>query len=139
MNTLLAFWDKLAGVTQLTFREGQGEVIVTKEGSNILIFGEKGAWKDTQGEEINFSNRLRWTLDRKAGVISLEHLRRGEDHPVFLVHLTPSSQHSLSSVSSHFCGKDTYYAKIDMDCYRLCLSWRVTGPKKNEELTYYYT
>jgi hypothetical protein len=149
---LLAFWEKLNGVTQLTFHaktkskeekgwngKGQGEVVIVKEGSNTLIFNEKGAWQGKQGGEVSFSNIFRWTLDENAGVISLEHLRQGPNHPVFLFHLTPSGKHSLSSVDSHLCKEDIYFGQIHFEHYSLRLNWRVIGPKKNEEIDCFYS
>lgn len=149
---LLAFWEKLMGVTQFTFYakikskeekewngKGQGEVFLTKEGDNRLLFNEKGTWQGKQGAEIRFSNIFCWTLDRNTGVISLEHLRRGVDHPVFLFYLAPNGKHCLSSVDSHLCEGDTYFGQIHFDGYSLRLNWRVIGPKKNEEMDYYYS
>lgn len=151
-QVLLKFWHQLQGVKQLTFNaktkskeeqgwngRGKGEVISEREGSNVLIFSEKGVWQNTHGAEVSFSNVFRWTLDRHAGVISLEHLRRGPDQPVFLFHLAPTSKHSLSSVDSHLCEGDTYFGQIHFDRYSLRLNWRVIGPKKNEEINYYYS
>lgn len=149
LQVLLAFWEKLSGVTKLTFNakskgesgwngKGKGEVIIIKDNSQTLVFHEKGTWQGKQGEEVGFSNVFRWSLDRKVGVISLEHLRRGADHPVFLFYLAPSSQHSLSSVDSHLCEGDTYFGQIHFDRFNLRLNWRVIGPKKNEEIDYYY-
>lgn len=147
---LNAFWEKLLTVRQLTFRaktkskeesgwngKGTGEVVVIKEG-NALLFNEKGSWQNREGVEMKFSNVFRWTLDRSAGVISLEHLRRGPDHPVFLFHMAPSGNHALSSVDSHLCDGDTYFGQIHLDKYGLRLNWRVIGPKKNEEIDYFY-
>ncbi len=151
VQTLLAFWDKLSGVKQVTFHakskskeegwngKGKGEVAVKRVESHILIFNEKGSWQGRQEEEVSFSNIFRWTLDRKACLISLEHLRRGADHPVFLLNLAPSGHYSLSSVDSHLCGGDTYFGQIHFDRYSLRLNWRVIGPKKNEEIDYYYS
>lgn len=152
IQILLAFWDKLMGVTQLTFHaktqskdekgwngKGQGEVIITKEGSNTLIFNEKGTWQGKQNGEVSFSNIFRWTLGRNTGVISLEHLRRGPDRPVFLFHLAPSGKQSLSSVDSHLCEGDTYFGQIHFNHHNLRLNWRVIGPKKNEEIDYFYS
>ncbi len=149
---LMEFWEKLKGVKKLAFHaktksreengwngKGQGEVIVTKEGHHILIFHEKGVWKGKQSAEMGFSNVFRWTLDRTIGVISLEHLRRGLDHPVFLFHLAPSGRRSLSSVDSHLCEEDTYFGQIHFDHSSLRLNWRVIGPKKNEEIDYFYS
>lgn len=151
MPILLAAWEKLSSVNQLTFHaktklkeeegwngKGKGEVIITKEGSNILIFHEKGTWQNKLGTEVNFSNVFRWSLDRYAGVISLEHLRRGLDRPVFLFHLAPTDKQTLSSVDSHLCDGDAYFGQIQFDRTSLSLNWRVIGPKKNEELNYHY-
>jgi len=149
---LLTFWEKLCQVTQLTFHStskskeelgwtgrGKGEVIVNKENDLVLIYNEKGIWLNKQGDQMNFTNVFRWTLDRHAGVISLEHLRRGLDHPVFLFHLAPTHAHSLSSVDSHLCEEDTYFGQIHLNSNSLRLNWRVIGPKKNEEIDYYYS
>lgn len=151
-KVLLSFWEKLGCVTQLTFHaksnskeaggwngKGKGEVGSLKSNSNVLIFNEKGTWKGSQGEDVDFSNVFRWTLDRDAKMISLEHLRHGSDRPVFLFHLTPSGNNSLSSVDSHLCEGDSYFGQIHFDNYSLRLNWRVIGPKKNEELDYYYS
>jgi hypothetical protein len=119
LRTLLNFWEKLATVHQLTFNE-------------------KGHWKGRTGPSVSFSNIFRWTLDRTAEVISLEHLRRGLDHPVFLFHLVPTSEYSLSSIHSHLCDDDSYFGQVDFDEQGLRLSWRVIGPKKNETIEYFY-
>lgn len=151
-KVLLAFWDKLRSVTQLTFHaktnskeaggwngKGSGEVVSIKNDSHVIVFNEKGTWQGSQGGNVGFSNAFRWTLDRDTQMISLEHLRHGADRPVFLFHLTPSGKNSLSSVDSHLCGGDTYFGQIHFDSYALRLNWRVIGPKKNEELDYYYS
>jgi hypothetical protein len=149
---LFAFWKKLSEVSQLSFTakskskgeqgwngKGKGEVAVTKEGDYVLLFAEKGNWQGTHGEETSFSNVFRWTLDRFSGMISLEHLRRGINHPVFLLHLAPTSKHTLSSIDSHLCEGDIYLGQIHFDSKTIRLNWRVIGPRKNEEMDYYYT
>lgn len=151
-QVLLKFWRRLSRVKQLTFHaktksrdiagwngRGKGEVVITKDGENSLIFCEKGSWLGKDNKEIGFSNIFRWTLDRQAGMIALEHLRQGVNHPVFLFHLHPSGLNSLSSIDSHLCAGDTYLGQIlcAQNCLRL--KWRVIGPKKNEELHYYYS
>ncbi len=149
---LLDFWKKLSSVSRLNFHansksrdeekwkgKGTGEVTIIKESSHILIFNEKGVWKTSFQKEVNFKNSFRWTLDTSSGVISLEHLRHGADNPVFLFDLAPSSKYSLSSVDSHLCEGDIYFGKINFDRYSMRLHWRVIGPRKNEEMDYYYT
>ena len=152
LKTLQIFWEKLASIQHLIFQaktksvepsgwqgRGKGAVMVTRKGDNILLFHEKGSWQGPKVQEVDFSNVFRWTLDMGAGVISLEHLRRGEDAPVFLFHLAPTSSHSLGSIDSHLCEEDTYFGKIYLDRQSLRLQWRILGPKKNEEIDYYYT
>jgi DNA-binding PadR family transcriptional regulator len=149
---LLTFWERLRQVKQLSFDakskskeelgwvgKGKGEVVVNRDNDNVLIYNEKGTWLNKQGDQVSFTNVFRWTLDRHAGVISLEHLRRGADHPVFLFHLAPANAQSLSSVDSHLCEGDTYFGQIHLDVTSLRLNWRVIGPKKNEEIDYYYS
>jgi hypothetical protein len=151
-QVVLDLWEKLSVVTQLKFHaktkskeesgwngQGRGEVVVKKENDKVLIFTEKGHWQGKNGGEVSFSNTFRWTLDRNAGMISLEHLRRGADHPVFLFHLAPSGSSSLSSVDSHLCEGDAYFGQIFFNPHTLRLNWRVIGPKKNEEIDYYYS
>ncbi|MDF2577883.1 MAG: hypothetical protein K0S74_1367 [Chlamydiales bacterium] len=149
---LLAFWEKLNSTTRLVLnaknrskdkinwnRKGKGEVIINKEGQNTIIFREKGTWQGKEGEELSFSNIFRWTLDIEIGMICLEHLRLGIDQPVLLLQLVPSSYQTLSSADSHLCGEDTYLGQIYFDQTSFRLNWRVIGPKKDEEIVYYYS
>ncbi len=149
-KVLLFFWERLAATEHLMFHartnnkeggwngKGVGEVVAAKENDKVLIFTEKGKWQTPQGRDIDFSNAFRWTLDVSAGVISLEHLRHGAQRPVFLFHLAPAGSHSLSSIDSHLCGGDIYFGQIFCDRHSLRLKWRVIGPKKNEEMDYFY-
>ncbi len=148
LEVLLAFWEKLANVKQLNFNansnansewNGKGEVISTSSSRDVLIFNEKGTWACKPGVDVEFSNVFRWTLDRDAQMISLEHLRYGSLNPVFLFHLTPSGNHSLSSVDPHLCCKDSYFGQIHFNSHTIQFNWKVIGPRKNEELYYCYS
>ena len=147
---LLSFWDRLKQVKHFVRTsqskeehgwngKGKGDVLVTKSSDTTLIFHERGSWQVHSGKDISFSNTFRWTLDRSAGVISLEHLRLGPDQPVFLFHLTPTHSHLLASVDAHLCEEDVYLATVPWDKHSIRLNWRVIGPKKNEEMEYCYT
>lgn len=151
-NLLMAFWERLSFVNELTFHaksqlketghwhgKGKGFVTVTREGETTLIFNEKGSWHGEKNHEMDFSNVFRWTLDRPNGMISLEHLRYGPNNPIFLFHLAPTNPRTLTSVDSHLCEGDTYFGQILCDTHSLRLNWRVIGPKKNDELDYYYS
>ena len=132
---------------------GTADVIVTKENSleaahgrgKILVFTEKGTRTlNTQQEKeregnIGFSNVLRWTLDEKKQMISLEHLRRGHEHPVFLFHFAVRDERTLSSIDAHLCEGDSYFGEILCDERVIRLHIRVIGAKKNEEIDYYYS
>lgn len=151
-NKLLhAVWERLLQVKSLSFsaktksvgsggwsNRGTGEVAVSVLKDDVIIFHEKGSWKDKSGQEIDFSNVFRWSLDRASNMISLEHLRHGFDHPVFLFHLVPAQKQWLTSVDSHLCGEDSYLGQVFCDKTILRLKWRVIGPKKNEEIDTYY-
>lgn len=151
LNILLNFWNLLKNVSTLSFNakskstketgwngRGHGEVSVTINGDNQIIFHEKGIINKESSPDINFSNVFRWTFDRFSGVIALEHLRYGPNNPIFLFHLAPTSYLSLSSVDSHLCHEDSYYGHITFDQFYLKFDWRVIGPSKNEEIDYYY-
>lgn len=151
-DILALFWKRLASIKTLTFHaktksqektgwsgKGRGDVVVSKESPSTLIFKESGSWKNEEGQEMDFTNTFRWNLDRARTMISLEHLRFGIDRPVFLFHLAPSDFHILTSVDAHYCNEDTYFGQIFSDENTLRLRWRMIGPKKNEEINYYYT
>lgn len=149
---LYAFWERLKQVKQFKKHKisrsgteniwegkGTGIVSITNQNDTALIFAEKGSWHLNNGQEVDFSNIFRWTIDREAGMISLEHLRYGEQNPVFLFHLVPTGNNMLASVESHLCQEDAYMAQIPWDNATIRLNWRVIGPKKNDELEYIYT
>jgi hypothetical protein len=151
-QVLVTFWNELSEVTQLTFvaktqsdeekgwnGKGDGPVTVIREDANTLIFHEKGIWKGKLSTELNFTNIFRWTRNLDSNLISLEHLRRGPGHPVFLFHLAPTNKLTLSSVDAHLCGRDTYFGQMHINDHHLRLSWKIIGPKKNEEIDYYYS
>jgi hypothetical protein len=149
---LIPFWNRLQAVKQFTRLaqsrsrdengwngQGKGAVLINKSSDTVLVFHERGSWQVKQGQDISFSNTFRWTLDRDAGMISLEHLRLGPDQPVFLFHLTPTGNNLLASVDSHLCEEDVYLATVPWDRHSIRLNWRVIGPNKNEEMEYCYT
>lgn len=148
---LLNFWNRLKTVKQLSLHaqshskhetgwhgKGRGDVLVAKDSDIILVFHERGSWQIHQGQDMAFSNTFRWTLDRNAGMISLEHLRLGPNAPVFLFHLAPTGSNLLASVDSHLCEEDAYLAQVVWDKHNIRLSWRVIGPRKNEEMECHY-
>lgn len=147
-ETLSLCWNRLKQIRHLRYvakaqigweRKGNGVVQVNAESSSSIIFSEKGVWEGLNNEEIAFSNIYRWSLRLEEGVISLEHLRHGWNHPVFLFHLQPAGKDSLKSVNPHVCLEDSYFGRIFFNERFVHLNWRVMGPKKNEEIDYYYS
>ncbi len=139
----------------ITGWEGKGtaDVVVTKTKNledngrmeKFLVFTEKGTrtlnenrTKEKEGK-IGFSNVLRWAFDEKKQMISLEHLRRGHEHPVFLFHFAVRDERTLSSIDAHLCDGDSYFGEILYDERAIRLHIRVIGAKKNEEIDYYYS
>ncbi len=149
-NMLLQFWEQLGKVQHLTVsakskevheqstKMGKAEVAIAASSGCSLVFQEKGHWLLDEHPSSAFSNSFRWTLDLNSSLITLEHLRYGPTHPVFLFHFTPFGPHMLESVDAHLCNQDTYLGNIGWDRKRIEFRWRIIGPNKNTELTYYY-
>ena len=146
-DILQTIWNRLIEVKSLTFTVksnsqeesgwrgiGRGEVKVELEGSDVLIHRENGIWINKQGLQSSFTSVYRWKFDPVAHLIHLHHLRLGLNKPVFLLHFAPSSANLLFSAEPHYCVNDRYTAKLSLFKDLICLSWRVLGPKKNEEV-----
>jgi hypothetical protein len=148
---LLAFWERLQKVRQLHYtvkthqledkplRIGRATVDVVQNTPSAFVFQEKGHWVIDDLPETSFSNSFRWTLDRKASLITLEHLRYGMEHPVFLLQLCLAGTGILESINAHLCGEDTYLGNIRWSDDRIDFHWRVIGPRKNDDLSYHYS
>src|SRR5262249_32704997 len=99
-------WERLLRVKQLAFvarsplktgwnGAGSGPVAVRLDDSESLIFTESGVWTPEGGREIRFRNVFRWS--KAGGALRLEHLRFGEDNPVYLFDLVPVSEREWTS------------------------------------------
>jgi DNA-binding transcriptional ArsR family regulator len=148
---LICFWKRLESVQTLvtssrskggtaSSESGQGKasVFVEKVAPDVIIFHEKGYRQTKTLDRIDCTNVFRWSFDRLSGFITLEHLRHGKEHPVFLFHLVPISSKSLSCIDSHACGEDSYFGHIAFDEKSIRLSWHILGPRKNQELLFHY-
>lgn len=143
---ILEAWKLLRKVSRVDFQfksrqsEGFGEGKVEREDDEdrVLIFHEKGSWSSPDGRAFVFRNVFRWTLARVDEMLTLEHLRFGKENPVFLYHLVPTGPYVLESLHAHLCGQDTYFGRLRLEGEALRLTWRIIGPKKNEEVQYVY-
>lgn len=145
------FWNRLEKVSRFVLRakslsekekerdtEGRGDVIVVKTSDTSLIFQEKGCWEMGFGSTAAFTNTWCWVLNKDERFISLEHLRRGPNAPVFLCRFIPIGLHHLTSVGDHLCGEDAYSAEVAWDKFEIFLNWQVMGPRKNEGIQWCY-
>ena len=124
--------------SNLWTRKGTGKVESTLE-DNVLISHEHGEWLSDEGIKMNYRNIYRWTWHWREEMLSLEHLRRGEKHPVFLFYLTPSDNNTLESLNPHLCGDDTYFGWMQHNPLFLQMQIRTIGPVKNEKIETVYT
>jgi hypothetical protein len=151
-ETLNKVWKRLLTIQHLSFSAkskspvksgwngvGKGSVELKLLDNSSCIYYERGTWSSQEDQQFDFSNVFRWTLDRSAGVITLEHLRFGPQSPVFLFNLVPVAENILESIYPYICNEDTYFGQLTCDEHFLQLSWRTLGPKKNEEINYLYT
>ncbi len=75
------------------------QVEVSAPQEDVLVWKESGQWRQNGGREIRFSNTFRWT--RTGEGISLEHLRFGEERPVFLFQLVAVQANEWRDVEPH--------------------------------------
>lgn len=140
-------WARLSGVHKLKFISHSdshtgwcgsaiGTIKVLQDNPNVLRFMEKGRWASSDGLTTSFSNIFRWT--RIQNSIQLEHLRYGENNPVFLFNLVVVDSYQWESLSPHICNKDRYKCTIHLDSNELHMHWLISGPKKKEDIRYTY-
>lgn len=149
-DQLLELWQRLKGVHLLTFsathlgqeelpsRSAKAEVLVESQEDNTLIFREKGHWFLEGQEELAFSNVFRWRLDLSSCLISLEHLRYGNQNPIFLFHLRRVKPNHLQACDPHLCADDCYAGHLLWNRHTIDLHVRSIGPSKNTYLEYCY-
>ena len=144
-------WEQLKTVKRMSFqaisrsrtsnlwtRKGSGKVETSLE-CNILTFNEQGEWTADDGFRMGYRNTYRWTWHWREEMLSLEHLRRGEKHPVFLFYLTAGEDNLLESLNPHLCGDDTYFGWMQYSPLFLQMHIRTLGPSKNEKIETIYT
>ncbi len=113
----------------------QASVNIKLVDTNTLIYTEEGFWTNPA---VNFKNTLRWTIDKQNKKISLEHLRRGNDKAVLLFYFVLNGSNKLTALAPHLCAPDTYTAEIKWSNAYIDYQCRVSGPKKDQLLTYHY-
>ena len=143
-------WNHLSEITALRFVArsandsgwngfGEGSVTVVKPDENTIMFTETGKWKLDTGQQLNFDNVFRWSLNDSGDTIRLEHLRFGPDNPVYLFDLAPENENIWQSITPHVCGDDLYSTIMKLTTDQLELRWTIMGPKKDQDIRYWYS
>ena len=73
-------------------------------------------------------------LVKGGDTLRLEHLRFGEDRPVYLFDLAPAGDRGWRSVSPHLCSEDCYAAVLLVRDNGILLRWSIDGPRKKETI-----
>lgn len=147
MDKINHVWNALQRVRSLEFDaqsgsgtgwtgNGTGSVVVESPTPEIIIFQESGLWHSATSKGLAFRNVYRWS--RFEGTVRLEHLRFGEDHPVYLFDLAPDTDMICSSAAPHLCRDDEYTARLELLDSGISLDWKITGPEKDESIIYRY-
>jgi hypothetical protein len=143
-------WKRLSSVNSLAFKatsgtndggwngEGRGSVSVQSVDSNTMLFHEDGKWKPATGKELTFTNVYRWTALLESQSLRLEHLRFGQNHPVYLFDLKQADEVTWRSVEPHVCRDDLYKAIMKLGGESVTLEWSIEGPTKSENIYYSY-
>ena len=145
-QTVTKLWKQLCAVKEVTFRAkdphsaharlGKGAITVEHPSARECIFRKQGTWKVEGGYEMGFSNAFRWTLSEKKDQLSLEHLRFGDSHPVFLFFLNPDSERSFHS--DQMSRGEGCVGKMRFEDHYIQLTLREINAQKNEEIDYMY-
>ncbi|HCT5130380.1 TPA: hypothetical protein OTZ50_000080 [Aeromonas hydrophila] len=112
---------------------GEGEVTVTDHQGGWL-FAEQGRYTTPHGRVLTMHNRFWWQRGEQG--IRLSHLRY--EQPVVLFELLPQADGRWLTAEPHLCGLDHYSAELMPTGDGFLLGWQITGPRKNERLSYRY-
>lgn len=112
---------------------GEGEVVVTDHQGGWL-FVETGRYATPHGRVLTMHNRFWWQRGEEG--IRLSHLRY--EQPVVLFELLPQTDGRWLTAEPHLCGQDHYSAELTPTEGGFLLGWQITGPRKNERLSYRY-
>lgn len=139
-------WDRLGRVRESrlrvvegdTRREGSGTVTIGRADPSVLEWEERGSWRDAEGRETTYSDRLRWTLSPEGDQVTLSHLRRGHSAPIHLGDLRFAGDARYRVLDPHTCSEDTYLAELTVKGDWIELRWHVQGPKKDYRMVRTY-
>ncbi len=127
------------GVHSKTGWEGRGKGQALHEllDEDACYIKEEGFFVLPGGKRLEMHNEWLWKKEGES--IALSHVRRGRDNPVLLFVLERSLDCEWKMISNpHICGEDIYKATVVVKIDGFDISWSVSGPKKDEVLSYIY-
>lgn len=151
MNTVETFWELLRKVRSLRYTSvcgvgsktgwdgsatGSVEVDLDPEGQWIHFYERCDFRLSETGAVFDLKNQYRWTRVESGQRIRLDHWRRGV--PVHLLELEAKNERKLGEVEAHLCVADTYKLSIELREDGFNAVWKISGPKKDETLSYEY-
>lgn len=138
----MTLWNRLHTLSKFTFkaqsfkegwvRQGHGSVCLSKKASSHLLLKHEGWWQE-DSSSVSFTNQMHWVL--ASGMLTLELLRYQSSLRLPLKEISPAL---FASVTPHVCADDVYSCQITILPSCLNLKWVIRGPKKNEEIDYFY-
>lgn len=128
-----------AGKKSRTGWNGYGTGTVGLQNKNgTLYFKENGNFKlDSSRQNIKIANEYIWQKINY-NEVSLSHARFGYNNLVKLFDLVKVDKTYWQSKQEHVCQDDLYSAQLSILKDHIKLIWRITGPKKDETITYKY-
>jgi len=119
---------------------GQGEVVVRRASDGAIAFEERGSFElAATGARLPFRNALRWSVH--ADRIVLAHCRHDTRAGTRLLEFRAAvsqDRTTLHAAAPHQCGSDCYDARLNLVEDGFDLHWRITGPRKDEDLLHRY-
>lgn len=132
-------WTRLAAVRSYSIRVthpvssgsqahiGTGTVVVELDGTDRIVWREKGEWAEGPLSGLRFHNSTTWERLGE-GALRFSHLRRGDAHPTTVVTLVPDTDGVWLSEAPHLCGADQYSARVQLVDQEVHIRWEVSSP-----------
>lgn len=114
---------------------GNGNIEISSKDSSVILKCN-GKWRDKHNNISSFTFSYRFIFENELNEVSIEHMRYGEESPVYLSKLKQNKLGSFVSEEPHICNEDLYSAELFIKENIIHLTWKITGPKKNLILKY---
>ncbi|MEY8766120.1 MULTISPECIES: DUF6314 family protein [Francisella] len=133
-------YESKSGQNSQTGWNGDGYgTVITQQKDNCIYFKEEGYFiLDSSNKPINISNEYIWQKINSQR-ISLSHARFGYNNLVKLFDLIRIDDNLWQSEQAHVCVDDLYLAQLYNLESEISLVWKISGPKKDEIISYKYT